>query len=99
MYFVKEKDLLTYPSISICKQYSFINDLYLYELKTDINKVAYDLYFNVWFYYYQFYFFTHPGAKNMTFPCTTLLGGTTPGKPCVFPIIYRGKTEVIEEFF
>ena len=37
----------------------------------------------------QFFFFTHPGILNLTFPCTTTLGGTSPGKPCVFPIIER----------
>ena len=36
----------------------------------------------------QIYFFTHPGIMNLTFPCTTTLGGTTPGKPCVFPVTY-----------
>ena len=25
---------------------------------------------------------------NLTFPCTTTLGGTTPGRPCVFPVTY-----------
>ena len=35
-----------------------------------------------------FHFFTHPGVLNRTFPCTTKLGGTTPGRPCVFPITY-----------
>ena len=38
----------------------------------------------------QIYFFTHPGVFNMSFPCTTTLGGRTPGKPCVFPIYYYG---------
>ena len=36
----------------------------------------------------QIHFFTHPGIMNLTFPCTTTLGGTTPGKPCVFPVTY-----------
>ena len=34
------------------------------------------------------YFFTHPGVMNMTFPCTTVLGGMDPGKPCMFPLSY-----------
>ena len=33
-----------------------------------------------------FYFFTHPGMLDLTFPCTTILGGTSPGQPCIFPI-------------
>ena len=68
----------------------------LNEEQSDINKVANDLYWHVWFHWDQFYFFTQPGVKNLTFPCTTLLGmgGTTPGKPCVFPIIFRGIQQV-----
>ena len=32
----------------------------------------------------MFYFFSHPGMLGLTFPCTTGLGGTDPGKPCTF---------------
>ena len=85
---------MRYPSISVCKRFAFLNNLYLYEPRTDTNYVDDDLYSNVWFHFEQFYFFTHPGAKNLTFPCTTLLGGTTPGKPCVFPIVYNGENWV-----
>ena len=37
----------------------------------------------------QLFFFTQPGVKNLTYPCTTTLGATTPGKPCIFPL-YKG---------
>ena len=36
------------------------------------------------------HFFTHPGVMNMTYPCTTLTGGMDPGKPCHFPVNYKG---------
>ena len=34
----------------------------------------------------EIYFFTQPGVMNLTFPCTTTLGGVSPGRPCVFPV-------------
>ena len=95
--FDQEKKLLKYPSISICKQYAFYDYLYLNEEKDDINKVAKDLYGNVWFHQDQFYFLTHPGIKYMTFPCTTTLGGESPGMPCVFPYIFKGIKQVTYE--
>ena len=36
----------------------------------------------------EIYFFTQPGVMNLTFPCTTTLGGITPGRPCVFPVTW-----------
>ena len=63
------------------------------ENMTDINEVLDVLENNTWNLEKTFYFFTHPGALNMTFPCTTILGGSTPGMPCLFPIIYKNKTE------
>ena len=47
-----------------------------------INKYSYDV-------EKTFYFFTHPGIMNRTFPCTTQLGGRTPGRPCIFPVKYQ----------
>ena len=87
-------DLLTYPSISICKKYSISGDQkWNKQAVDDINmtEVVGDLYWGVYPHNDQFYFFTHPGVKNMSFPCTTLMGGTTPGTPCVFPFIYDDK--------
>ena len=36
----------------------------------------------------EIYFFTQPGVMNLTFPCTTTLGGVSPGRPCVFPVTW-----------
>ena len=47
-----------------------------------INKYSYDV-------ERTFYFFTHPGIMNRTFPCTTQLGGRTPARPCIFPVKYQ----------
>ena len=79
-----------YPSISICKQYAFDDtklDFFDHDFKDIstplhwITKYSYDLEWTL-------HFFTHPGVFNKTFPCTTILGGKTPGRPCVFPIQY-----------
>ena len=81
---------MLYPSVSICKQYAFDIDG---EVKTlefgneTINNVIEMVLNNSWNLDEQFFFFTHPGILNLTFPCTTTLGSTFPGKPCVFPII------------
>ena len=81
-----------YPSISICKKYSF--DLtYLnfadYE-QEDVSTFVWWLNESTVGIEDQFYFFTLPGVKNLTFPCTTTPGGMTPGRPCVFPIYWDG---------
>ena len=89
VYFEDEKTIL-YPSVSICKRYAFDMDgevkFLEFENKTTENVIEMVLN-NSWNIDDQFYFFTHPGMMNLTFPCTTTLGGTSPGKPCVFPII------------
>ena len=86
----QDKSLITYPSISICKKYSIENDLRLNEPQYDLNKVADNVWLESFHLEDQIYFFTQPGVENMTFPCTTMLGGTTPGRPCVFPIKFDG---------
>ena len=70
---------IQYPSISVCKKYSLEYDLGFQKLQND-TKIAVESLINMtWNLEQQFYFFTHPGILNMTFPCTTLLGGSTPG--------------------
>ena len=41
----------------------------------------------------QIFFFTQPGAMNMTYPCTTTHGGSSPGRPCIFPIYLTMQNE------
>ena len=84
-----------YPSISICKKYSFEALVYnKTQQNIDINQLVQSVQSNTWGLDQQFYFFTHPGAMNRTFPCTTTLGGTTSGRPCVFPVTYSWNTSV-----
>ena len=79
-----------YPSVSVCRKYAFDQkyldfDYYYYNESKGVNT------FIGWINDYsvgmekQFYFLTLPGVENLTFPCTTKLGGMTPGRPCVFP--------------
>ena len=83
-----------YPSISICKKYAFDNSKveFFDDSDMDTNKASEWIIENSWGLEWTVYFFTHPGVLNKTFPCTTTLGGTTPGKPCVFPIVWWGDT-------
>ena len=83
-----------YPSISICKKYAFDNSKveFFDDAEMDTNKASEWIIKNSWGLESTVYFFTHPGVLNKTFPCTTTLGGTTPGKPCVFPIVWWGDT-------
>ena len=82
-----------YPSISVCKKWAF--DLATLDFEGYSNETVST--FIGWLNEYsvrmedQFYFFTLPGLKNLTFPCTTTLGGMTPGRPCAFPIYWFGK--------
>ena len=81
-----------YPSVSVCKKYAFDQDSLDFDYYQDEGVNT----FIEWLNYYsismekQFYFFTLPGVNNLTFPCTTTLGGMTPGRPCVFPIYWDG---------
>ena len=89
--------MILYPSISICKKYA-ITDLNMNVLKNvkEIAKedsdvpdiVCLNVTNSIQTLDEQLFFFTHPGVKNLTFPCTTTLGATTPGKPCIFPVYF-----------
>ena len=69
-----------YPSVSICKKYAFETLVFNNNKENiDINQLVQSVQNHSWGLDQQFYFFTHPGAMNRTFPCTTTLGGTTPG--------------------
>ena len=75
-YVCKEEDELMYPSISVCKKWAFDyasldfeNEEYSHEnVSTFIGWVnEYSVRMED-----QFYFFTLPEVKNLTFPCTTI---------------------------
>ena len=84
----KEVEQIQYPSISICKKYAIEGGSILYDESFDINTVVESYRNKTQSLNEQIYFFTHPGIMNLTFPCTTILGGRTPGRPCVFPVTY-----------
>ena len=84
----KEVEQIQYPSISICKKYGIEGGSILYDESFDINRVVETYRNKTQSLNEQIYFFTHPGIMNLTFPCTTILGGTTPGRPCVFPVTF-----------
>ena len=56
---------------------------------TDISKIVIEIVRDhFWTLEEEIFFFTQPGVMNLTFPCTTSLGGLSPGKPCVFPVTW-----------
>ena len=83
-----------YPSISVCKKWAF--DYAILDFENEKYSQENVSTFIGWVNEYsvrmedQFYFFTMPGVENLTFPCTTTVGGMTPGRPCVFPIDWFG---------
>ena len=91
----QEEEFLLYPSISVCKKYSieqenlFVANISGVGNETDISRVVGSIenqYKEGLGLEKQIFFFTQPGAMNMTYPCTTTHGGSSPGRPCIFPI-------------
>ena len=82
----QDPDKILYPSVTLCKKYTF--DEYIDETfkeeSTNLTYVQDKVDLNTWPIERLFYFFSHPGQLELRFPCTTGLGGTDPGKPCVF---------------
>ena len=86
---------ILYPSVTVCYKYSFENDLFNEILNTtepddqDVSEFIHEtIKSHLWSLEDEIYFFTQPGVMNLTFPCTTTLGGLTPGRPCKFPVTY-----------
>ena len=98
----KDQKCTMYPSVSICKKLAFDFETLKFENKS-IEKII-DMVLNKsWSIDDQFYFFTHPEVMNLTFPCTSTLGGVSPGRPYVFPFttvfgetFYTCQTEALE---
>ena len=85
-----EEEMVLYPSVSVCKKYTFEKYLnYLFDKDsvnlTEVKELVIE---NSWNIEEVFYFMSHPSMLGMTFPCTTMLDGTDPGKPCVFPVLH-----------
>ena len=98
---------MLYPSVSVCKKYTFDKNLnYLFDKDsvnlTEVKELVIE---NSWNIEEVFYFMSHPSMLGMTFPCTTMLDGTDPGKPCVFPALdyyyrsveYKELTSILSE--
>ena len=67
-------DNFLYPSVTVCKKYTFNNyidhifadgSLTLQDIIERVGEESLDI-------EELFYFFSHPGMLNLTFPCTTL---------------------------
>ena len=91
---MKDEASILYPSITICKKYS-IEDVDIFSNLNnksndeDISEPAISAMKNhLPTLDEHLFFFTQPGVMNLTFPCTTTLGGSTPGRPCAFPVTY-----------
>ena len=86
---------MLYPSVSVCKKYSLeLDNLFVENIRsagndTEVSHIVgsvENLYQEDLSLENQIFFFTQPGVMNMTYPCTTTHGGTSPGRPCIFPI-------------
>ena len=86
---IKSTDTIVYPSVSVCKKFTYekyLDDLFSNESTTSIVELKKVVVENSWDLEEVFYFLTHPQVYDgLTFPCTTKLDGTDPGKPCMFP--------------
>jgi hypothetical protein len=73
---VEEEDTLLYPSVTVCKKYTFdqykVNILLNESVTIIYTKVA--IVENSWTREKVFYFLSHPKMENLTFPCTHNLG-------------------------
>ena len=73
---VEEEDTLLYPSVTVCKKYTFvqyIDNIILNESVT-LGDTKAAIAENAWKREKVFYFLSHPKMENLTFPCTYNLG-------------------------
>ena len=84
---VKHVDKIVYPSITVCKRYTYDNrgttermilkdTISLPQKKEAVREAT-------WNRSQLFHFMNHPGMLNLTFPCTSQ-NGEDPVKPCLF---------------
>ena len=79
-------DTLLYPSLSVCKRYTY--DTFLDPLllnSSSLEEARGVVEGRVWGREQVVRFLGHPSILNLTFPCMTNQDGTDPGKPCSFP--------------
>ena len=85
-----------FPSITVCKKYIFDTFHHSDGINVEGDLLMQFLHDHTWSRLELFYFMTHAKMLDKTFPCTTLDGGTDPGKPCSFPYIYYGNQSSTE---
>ena len=79
-------DSILYPSLSICKRYTY--DTFLDPLllnSSSLEEARGVVEGRVWGREQVVRFLGHPSILNLTYPCVTSQDGTDPGKPCSFP--------------
>ena len=78
---------ILYPSITICKKYTFEDKTTGKRIPVvEKKKLALQ---NVWNRSNVFYFVSHYGMMNITFPCITNTVGSDPAKLCSFPFFRK----------
>ena len=85
---------ISFPSITVCKKYSNGPSLRkIINSSISIGAKINQLHMKTWRRNEVFFFFSHSGMFNLSFPCTTKDSqGTNPGKPCSFPFLnFDGK--------
>ena len=81
------KEKLLYPSVSICKKYTFDEyiDEELLNPTITLSKKRDLIQKNSWLRERAIFFLGHAGMLGFTFPCLTTIGGTDSAKLCSFP--------------
>ena len=77
-----------FPSLTVCKKYIFDTFHSNDDINVEGDQLMEFLHSHTWNRTDLFYFMTHAKMTDRDFPCTTLDGGTDPGKPCSFPYNY-----------
>ena len=101
IFYLQERNSLVYPSVTVCKKYTFnnyIDDIFLNE-SLSLEEVVETADRQSWDVQELFYFFSQPNRLTARFPCTTVYGGTQPGQPCVFPVFNTSGHRITQEIY
>ena len=81
------KEKLLYPSVSICKKYTFDNyiDEELLNSTFTLSEKQELIRNNSWLRSRAIFFLGHAGMLGLSYPCLTTVGGTDSAKLCSFP--------------
>ena len=84
---VEESLLIQYPSITVCKEYTYkkyIDDIILGNLTLEETENVVKT--HLWNRNETFYFVNQKYTNRNGFPCMTTTESTDPGRPCSFPL-------------